>query len=55
VCRLSRYLEEGARVGGRRVALLRSSAFPFDRDVVQVLLRGQRPIVQAIESQTASW
>ncbi len=47
--RLSRHLEEGARVGGRRVALLRSPALPFDRDVVEVLLRCQQQIVQAVD------
>ena len=49
VFRLSRHLEEGARLGGRRVALLRSPALPFARDLVEVLLRCRQQIVQAVD------
>ena len=50
--RLSRHLEEGARVCGRRVASLRSPALPFDLDVVEVLPRCQQQIVQAVDLRT---
>ena len=46
--RLPRHLEECGAVAGHRVALLRSPALPFDRDVAELLLRCTQQIVQAI-------
>ena len=47
--RLPRHLKEGARVGRCRVAVPRSPSLPFDRDVVEVLLRRHQQIVEAVD------
>ena len=46
--RLPRHLKEGARVGRCRVAAARSPSLPFDRDVVEVLLRLGQEIVETV-------
>ena len=47
--RQPRHLQEGARVGRRRVALPRSPLLAFDRGVVQLLLRCHQQIVEAVD------
>ena len=47
--RLPRHLKEGARVGRCRVAVPRSPSLPFDRDVLEVLLRCHQQIVEAVD------
>ena len=47
--RLPRHLKEGARVGRCRVAVPRSPSLPFDRNVVEVLLRCHQQIVEAVD------
>ena len=49
VLRLPRHLKEGARVGRCRVAVPRSPSLPFDRDVLEVLLRCHQQIVEAVD------
>ena len=47
--RLPRHLKEGAGVGRRRVAEPRPPLLPFDRDVLEVLLRRHQQIVEAVD------
>ncbi len=49
VLRLPRHLEEGARVGRCRVTEPRTPSLPFDRDVLEVLLRCHQQIVEAVD------
>jgi hypothetical protein len=48
VLRLPRHFKEGPRVGRGRVAVPRSPSLPFDRDVVEVLLRRHQQIVETV-------
>jgi hypothetical protein len=49
VCFGCRAISRKARASAGVVALLRSPALPFDRDVVEVLLRCQQQIVEAVD------
>ena len=49
VSRLPRQLEERARVGRRRVSLLRSPTFSFERDIVQLLCWLHQQVVEPVD------
>ena len=49
VLRRPRHLKERTRVGRCRVAVPRSPPIPFDRNIVEVLLRRHQQIVEAVD------